>query len=107
MGFYTGSLIYRLKGVDPDGDDLTFGVREQPDNDVISIEKFGRNEANVYLRKPLDREVCDASYFFLLYVYLRLHTIFGILCFHYGKTVCFTMEIALAISIEFISRGGT
>ncbi|XP_058798620.1 cadherin-23 isoform X2 [Phymastichus coffea] len=51
-----GSQIYRLKGVDPDGDDLTFGVREQPDSDVISIEKFGRNEANIYIRKPLDRE---------------------------------------------------
>ncbi|OXU32081.1 hypothetical protein TSAR_007838 [Trichomalopsis sarcophagae] len=54
-----GSLIYRLRGVDPDGDDLTFGVRDQPGSDVISIDKFSANEANVYLKKPLDRETKD------------------------------------------------
>ncbi|KAL2733633.1 cadherin-23 [Vespula maculifrons] len=54
-----GSLIYRLRGVDPDGDSLTFGVRDQPGSDVIRLENFGLNEANIYLNKLLDREVRD------------------------------------------------
>ncbi|XP_046672662.1 cadherin-23 isoform X2 [Homalodisca vitripennis] len=54
-----GSLIYRLRGVDPDGDTLTFGVREQIGHDVLRIETIGVNEANVYLKKELDREVRD------------------------------------------------
>lgn len=53
----TGSLIYKLKGIDPDNDILTFGVREQPGSDVIQVENFGLNEANIYLHKLLDREV--------------------------------------------------
>ncbi|KZC14941.1 Cadherin-related family member 1 [Dufourea novaeangliae] len=58
-----GSLIYRLRGIDPDGDSLTFGVRDQPGSDVIRVENFSPNEANIYLNKLLDREViypCDA-----------------------------------------------
>ncbi|XP_018347185.1 PREDICTED: cadherin-23 [Trachymyrmex septentrionalis] len=54
-----GSLIYKLKGVDPDNDILTFGVREQPGSDVIQVENFGLNEANIYLNKLLDRETRD------------------------------------------------
>ncbi|XP_024946017.1 cadherin-23 isoform X2 [Cephus cinctus] len=54
-----GSLIYRLRGVDPDGDDLIFGVRDQPGSDVIRVENFNRNEANIYLNKLLDRETQD------------------------------------------------
>uniref|UniRef100_A0ABD2XK31 Cadherin domain-containing protein n=1 Tax=Trichogramma kaykai TaxID=54128 RepID=A0ABD2XK31_9HYME len=54
-----GSFIYHLRGVDPDGDDLTFGVLNQPGSDVISIEKSSRTDAKVYLKKPLDREVRD------------------------------------------------
>ncbi|XP_054269612.1 cadherin-23-like [Macrosteles quadrilineatus] len=54
-----GSLIYRLRGVDPDGDTLTFGVREQIGHDILRIEGVGVNEANVYLKKELDREVRD------------------------------------------------
>lgn len=53
----TGTLIYRLHGLDPDGDKLTFGIKEQPGSDVIRIENFGNNEANLYLNKELDREV--------------------------------------------------
>ncbi|XP_049786609.1 cadherin-23-like [Schistocerca cancellata] len=51
-----GSLLYRLRGVDTDGDSLTFGVREQPDSDILRIENFAGNQASIYLRKPLDRE---------------------------------------------------
>lgn len=54
---FIGSLIYKLKGIDPDNDILTFGVREQPGSDVIQVENFGLNEANIYLNKLLDREV--------------------------------------------------
>ncbi|XP_075231619.1 cadherin 88C [Lycorma delicatula] len=54
-----GSLIYRLRGTDPDGDPLTFGVREQIGNEILRIENLGTNEANVYLKKELDREVRD------------------------------------------------
>lgn len=54
-----GSQIYKLKGYDPDGDPLTFGVREAVDSDVIRVERSGVNEANVYLNKELDRETKD------------------------------------------------
>ncbi|KAJ1522204.1 hypothetical protein ONE63_002512 [Megalurothrips usitatus] len=54
-----GSLIYRLRGADPDGDALTFGVRGSEGHDMLRIENLGTNEANVYLNKELDREVRD------------------------------------------------
>ncbi|XP_063244010.1 cadherin-23 [Bacillus rossius redtenbacheri] len=54
-----GSLIYRLRGVDPDGDPLTFGVREQAGRELLRIENLGTNEANVYLEQELDREAKD------------------------------------------------
>nr|CAD7259203.1 unnamed protein product [Timema shepardi] len=54
-----GSLIYRLHGADPDGDPLVFGVREQVGNDLLRIENLGTNEANVYLKQELDRELKD------------------------------------------------
>lgn len=44
--------------MDPDGDPLTFGVRDYPGSDVIRIENLGTSEANVFLNKELDREVC-------------------------------------------------
>ena len=43
--------------MDPDGDPLTFGIRDYPGSDVIRIENLGTNEANIYLNKELDREV--------------------------------------------------
>lgn len=52
-----GSLIYHLKGFDPDNDQLTFGIIPSQFSDIIRIENFGTNEANVYLAKDLDREV--------------------------------------------------
>lgn len=57
----SGSLIYRLRGIDPDGDNLTFGVKDQPGSDIILVENFGSQEANVYLNKLLDREVNYSS----------------------------------------------
>lgn len=54
-----GSLIYRLRGFDPDGDSLVFGVRESDGNDILKIEKVGNSEADVYLKKELDRETRD------------------------------------------------
>ncbi|XP_055907178.1 cadherin-23 [Eupeodes corollae] len=54
-----GTLIYRLKGFDPDNDPLTFSSRPSPDSDVIRIENTGTNEAYVYLAKELDRETQD------------------------------------------------
>ena len=52
-----GSLVYRLKGYDPDEDPLVFGLRGQIANELLRIENLGGDEANVYLKKELDREV--------------------------------------------------
>lgn len=56
----SGSLIYRVRGIDPDADKLIFGVRE-PGDKVIRVENFGRSEANIYLKIELDREVIDSG----------------------------------------------
>lgn len=53
----TGSLIYRLRGIDPDGDTLKFGIRDQLGSDILRLEAISSNEANIYLVKELDREV--------------------------------------------------
>ncbi|XP_046962418.1 cadherin-23 isoform X2 [Vanessa cardui] len=60
-----GSLIYRLRGLDPDGDTLRFGIRDQVGSDILRIEAISSNEANIYLVKELDREVRD-EYSFVL-----------------------------------------
>ncbi|CAG9578961.1 unnamed protein product [Danaus chrysippus] len=60
-----GSLIYRLRGVDSDGDTLRFGIREQVGSDILRIEAISSNEANIYLVKELDREIRD-EYSFVL-----------------------------------------
>lgn len=52
-----GSRIYHLRGFDPDGDSLRFGVRDQVGNEILRIENVGKNEADVFLKKELDREV--------------------------------------------------
>ncbi|KAJ4438182.1 hypothetical protein ANN_14121 [Periplaneta americana] len=54
---FTGSRIYRLRGYDPDNDTLTFGLQHQADNEILRIENLGTTEADVYLKKELDREV--------------------------------------------------
>ncbi|CAB3223205.1 unnamed protein product [Arctia plantaginis] len=60
-----GSLIYRLRGVDPDGDTLQFGIRDQLGSDILRLEAISSNEANIYLVKELDRETRD-EYSFVL-----------------------------------------
>ena len=57
---FSGSLIYRLRGIDPDGDTLQFGIREQVGSDILRIEAISSNEANIYLIKELDREVINS-----------------------------------------------
>ncbi|XP_059472366.1 cadherin-23 [Neocloeon triangulifer] len=58
-GTPAGSLIYRLRGFDPDGDTLTFGVREQAGQEILRIVRINDYEAHIYLRKELDRELKD------------------------------------------------
>ncbi|XP_065338722.1 cadherin-23 isoform X2 [Cloeon dipterum] len=58
-GTPAGSLIYRLRGFDPDGDSLTFGVREHAGQEILSIKRVNDYEAHIYLKKELDRELRD------------------------------------------------
>ncbi|KAM3963622.1 cadherin-23 [Aphomia sociella] len=60
-----GSLIYRLRGVDPDGDTLQFGIKDQLGSNILRLEAISSNEANIYLVKELDRETRD-EYSFVL-----------------------------------------
>ncbi|KAJ8972931.1 hypothetical protein NQ317_011741 [Molorchus minor] len=54
-----GTLIYKLRGFDADGDALKFGIRPAPESKVIRVESTSPTEANVYLNKELDREEQD------------------------------------------------
>ncbi|XP_044252213.1 cadherin-23 [Drosophila takahashii] len=54
-----GTLIYTLKGYDPDNDPLTFGKRNSHDSEIIRIENTSGNEAKIFLAKELDRELQD------------------------------------------------
>lgn len=55
-----GKLIYTLKGEDPDDDPLTFGVLGSMASDLLRIENVPGNQANVHLRKELDRETTES-----------------------------------------------
>lgn len=55
--YVSGTLIYRLRAVDPDDDTLTFGIKDQIGSDILRLEAISSNEANIYLVKELDREV--------------------------------------------------
>lgn len=55
-----GKLIYTLRGEDPDDDPLTFGVLGAMASDLLRIENVPGNQANVYLRKELDRETTES-----------------------------------------------
>lgn len=57
--------IYRLRGFDPDGDALEFGVRNSFDSDILKVENVGKNEADIYLTRELDREVSVICFHFL------------------------------------------
>ncbi|GBM72040.1 hypothetical protein AVEN_89795-1 [Araneus ventricosus] len=45
-----GSLIYRLRGSDPDNDILTFGVRGDVGSQLLSIQSVTETRANVFLK---------------------------------------------------------
>ena len=47
--------IFRLKGVDPDGDNLTFGVTGA-DSSLVTVTNHDNNEADVDLARELDHE---------------------------------------------------
>ena len=47
--------MFRLRGVDPDGDKLTFSAMG-PEAKLVTIENTGNNEADVYLARQLDHE---------------------------------------------------
>lgn len=55
-----GKLIYTLKAEDPDEDLLTFGVLGSMANELLRIENVPGNQANVFLRKELDRETTES-----------------------------------------------
>lgn len=46
-----------MKGFDPDGDILDFGVQSTYDSDIVRVENLNEDEAGIYLVKELDREV--------------------------------------------------
>jgi hypothetical protein len=54
---FAGSHVYHLRGFDPDDDPLKFGIRDQVGSDIFQIENVGKNEADIFLKKELDREV--------------------------------------------------
>ena len=55
-----GRLIFTLRGEDPDEDPLTFGVLGSLASDLLRVENVPGNQANVYLRKELDRETAES-----------------------------------------------
>ncbi|KFM65753.1 hypothetical protein X975_11300, partial [Stegodyphus mimosarum] len=52
-----GSVIYRLRGSDPDNDVLTFGVRGDIGNQLLDIRTVTETRANVFLKSaPTEKE---------------------------------------------------
>uniref|UniRef100_A0A182ISV2 Cadherin domain-containing protein n=1 Tax=Anopheles atroparvus TaxID=41427 RepID=A0A182ISV2_ANOAO len=54
-----GTLVYRLRGYDADGDPLTFGVQKGADSHIIRLTQNASTEAYVFLNHELDREARD------------------------------------------------
>uniref|UniRef100_A0AAG5CVQ7 Cadherin domain-containing protein n=1 Tax=Anopheles atroparvus TaxID=41427 RepID=A0AAG5CVQ7_ANOAO len=54
-----GTLVYRLRGYDADGDPLTFGVQKGVDSHIIRLTQNASTEAYVFLNHELDREARD------------------------------------------------
>ena len=52
--------IIHLTGEDSDGDPIKFGVLGTLGTDLLRIEPVPPNEANVFLKKELDREIQDS-----------------------------------------------
>lgn len=53
FGTPVGTLIYRLKGSDPDGDPLTFGSVDPIGSSLLYFQSASITEADVYLKQPL------------------------------------------------------
>lgn len=52
-----GSVLHRFKGTDWDGDTLTFTLSGEPQGlEAFKLEKVSRTEANLVVKKDLDRE---------------------------------------------------
>lgn len=56
-GTPVGSVIYRIKGSDADGDALLFGLEGQAANELLRVQPVSPTEADLQLIKELDREV--------------------------------------------------
>lgn len=48
-----GTLIYRIKGSDPDPDVLQFGVKGRDANHLLEVKGVSFTEADVYLKSQL------------------------------------------------------
>ena len=56
-----GSLIYRLKGSDPDSEKLIFGSDDPVGSRVLQIKSLSFREADVYLKSPLTVSGCPKN----------------------------------------------
>lgn len=66
-----GSVIYRIKASDADGDALQFGLQGQAANELLRVQPVSHNEADLQLIKELDREVFfHKPGFFFLYSFI-------------------------------------
>lgn len=98
-----GSLIYHLKGYDPDNDPLTFGIIPSQFSDIIRIENFGSNEAKVYLAKDLDREVSFLVIMFLFVIKeCRTHCFRLIFMKHSGFGIILVLEVSYLYYLYFL-----
>ena len=61
-----GSVVYRVKAYDADGDRLTFALLGAEANQLLRVEPIDHDEAHLLLNKQLDREVFLRRYFALL-----------------------------------------
>lgn len=63
-GTPVGSVIYRIKASDADGDALQFGLLGQAANELLRVQPVSDNEADLQLTKELDREVNNSFFYF-------------------------------------------
>lgn len=60
-----GSVIYKIRASDPDGDVLQFGLLGQAANELLRVQRVSDTEAELQLIKELDREVIYLKKIFL------------------------------------------
>jgi len=54
-----GTIVYRLKGSDPDpGDVLSFGMDDPVGQSLFEVRTASFTEADVYLKSPLEVSTC-------------------------------------------------